>query len=180
VRLVVIALLAACEQAEQANEPSCKDVADNIAKLVQRAGDQPGDVGAMTVERCERDQWSVKKRKCLADAKRAADLADCGFGGHTVAPKLVITELSPREGDAEGGTYVAIKGRRFLKDGPRNAKVYFGSRQGQIVRFASDTEMIVQAPAGTPNETVDVLVIFDPGGQLSLKNAFKFVEKPPP
>ena len=28
-----------------------------------------------------------------------------------------------------------------------------------------------------PNEVVDVLIIFDPGGQLTIKKAFKFVDK---
>jgi hypothetical protein len=92
-------------------------------------------------------------------------------------PKLKVTDLSPTVGDSEGGTYVVIKGNRFVKDGPRNAKVYFGSRQAQIIRWQSDSELIVQAPGGKPEETVDVLVIFDPGGQLTIKKAFKFVDK---
>jgi hypothetical protein len=83
----------------------------------------------------------------------------------------------PVTGDIEGGTYVVIKGNRFMKDGPRNAKVYFGSRQGTVVRFQSDSELIVQAPGGKPDETVDVLVVFDPGGQMKIPNAFKFVDK---
>ena len=92
-------------------------------------------------------------------------------------PKLKVTDISPVSGDSEGGTYVVIKGNRFLKDGPRNAKVYFGSRQAQIIRWQSDSELIVQSPAGKPEETVDVLVIFDPGGQLTIKKAFKYVDK---
>ena len=92
-------------------------------------------------------------------------------------PKLKVTNLSPDKGDSDGGTYVVIKGNRFIKDGPRNAKVYFGSRQGSIVRFQSDSELIVQAPGGKVDEVVDVLVIFDPGGQLTIKKAFKFVDK---
>ena len=73
------------------------------------------------------------------------DMAGSGAG-------LGVTELSPAKGDAEGGTYVLIKGSDFLASGPRNAKVYFGSRQGTIVRFASDHELVVQAPGGKPNE----------------------------
>lgn len=92
-------------------------------------------------------------------------------------PKLKVTDLTPEKGDSEGGTYVVIKGNRFIKDGPRNAKVYFGSRQGTVVRFQSDSELIVQAPGGKPDEQVDVLVIFDPGGQLVIKKAFRFVDK---
>jgi hypothetical protein len=92
-------------------------------------------------------------------------------------PKLRISKLNPVEGDTEGGTFVRIQGNRFLKDGPRNAKVYFGSRQALIIRWQSDTELIVQTPPGKPEEQVDVLVIFDPGGQLTLKKAFKYIER---
>jgi hypothetical protein len=92
-------------------------------------------------------------------------------------PKLKVTGIEPEKGDVEGGTYVRIKGNRFIDDGPRNVKVYFGSRQGTVVRFASDSELIVEAPGGKPNEKVDVLIIFDPGGQLKIKDGFTFVEK---
>jgi hypothetical protein len=91
--------------------------------------------------------------------------------------KLKVTGLQPEKGDVDGGTYVRIKGNRFIADGPRNAKVYFGNRQGTVVRFASDSELIVEAPGGKPNETVDVLIIFDPGGQLKIASGFTFVEK---
>lgn len=93
--------------------------------------------------------------------------------------KLRVTGMDPAVGDALGGTYVLVKGRRFLADGPRNVKVYFGSHQGTVVRFQSDTELIVQAPGGKPNETVDVLLVFDPGGQIKLPQSFTFVDKQP-
>ena len=46
--------------------------------------------------------------------------------------KLKVTGIEPEKGDVEGGTYVRIKGNRFIADGARNAKVYFGSRQGTV------------------------------------------------
>ncbi len=50
------------------------------------------------------------------------------------------------------GQYVRVKGNEFTADGPRNVKVYFGKdnsmRQGTVVRFASDSELIVEAPGG--------------------------------
>lgn len=91
--------------------------------------------------------------------------------------KLKVTGIEPEKGDVEGGTYVRIKGNRFTADGPRNAKVYFGSRQGTVVRFASDSELIIEAPGGKPNEKVDVKIIFEPGGELTIKDHFTFVEK---
>ncbi|HUJ59172.1 MAG TPA: IPT/TIG domain-containing protein [Kofleriaceae bacterium] len=91
--------------------------------------------------------------------------------------KLKVTGIDPNVGDVEGGTFVRIKGNRFVADGARNAKVYFGSRQGTVVRFASDSELVVEAPGGKPNETVDLLVIFEPGGELKIPKAFTFKEK---
>ena len=91
--------------------------------------------------------------------------------------KLKVTGIEPAKGDVDGGTYVRIKGNRFLRDGARNAKVYFGSRQGTVIRFASDSELIVEAPGGKPDEVVDVLIIFEPGGELKIPKGFTFVEK---
>jgi len=109
-----------------------------------------------------------------ADA-RAADAAVV----EDDSDKLRVTGIDPPRGDMHGGTYVVIKGRRFIKDGPRNVKVYFGSRQGTVVRFVNDGELVVQAPGGKQDEVVDVLVVFDPGGQLGLPGAFTFVDKQP-
>ena len=95
---------------------------------------------------------------------------------------LKVTGIEPDKGDLEGGTYVRIKGNGFLVDAkgnsaPANAKVFFGSRQGEVIRFASSEELIVQAPGGKLNETVDVLIIFEGRGELKIPHAFTFVEK---
>src|SRR5437588_6352388 len=100
-------------------------------------------------------------------------LVACGSSDN----KLKVTGIEPEKGDVEGGTYVKIYGNRFIADGARNAKVYFGKRQGTVVRFASDSELVVEAPGGAPNETVDVLIIFEPGGELKIAKGFTFVEK---
>jgi hypothetical protein len=97
-----------------------------------------------------------------------------------VADPLDVTAVLPSHGDPDGGTYVLVKGRHFLADGARNTQVYFGSRAGEVVRFASDSELIVQAPGGTPGEVVDVLVVFDPGGERKLARAFTFADKSAP
>ncbi|HEY5921855.1 MAG TPA: IPT/TIG domain-containing protein [Kofleriaceae bacterium] len=100
-------------------------------------------------------------------------LAACG-GEDT---KLKVTGIEPEKGDVDGGTYVRIKGNRFIADGARNAKVYFGSRQGTVIRFASDKELIVEAPGGKQGEKVDVLIIFEPGGELKISKGFEFIDK---
>ena len=87
--------------------------------------------------------------------------------------KLKVTGVEPDKGDAEGGTFVRIRGNRFTADGARNAKIYFGSRQGTVNRFASDSEMIVVAPGGKANETVDLIVTFEPGGEIKIPKGFR-------
>jgi IPT/TIG domain len=98
--------------------------------------------------------------------------------------KLRVNGVEPETGDAEGGSYVRIFGNRFIADGARNAKVYFGSHLGTVVRFASDSELIVQSPGGKPGDIVDITVQFEPGGEIKIqkeayenKKGFQFVEK---
>ena len=43
-------------------------------------------------------------------------------------------------------------------------------------RFESDNVLIVEAPGGRPNDVVEVLIVFDPGGQIRIPKAFRFVE----
>jgi len=110
----------------------------------------------------------------------------CWYDGKRLdrATKLAVTSIEPGIGDPGGGTYVRILGSGFLADGARIAKVYFGSRQGQVVRFASDSELIVQAPTGKLGEVDDVLVMFEPGGEVKVpkdgyenKKGFTFEKK---
>jgi hypothetical protein len=96
---------------------------------------------------------------------------------------LTVTKLEPAKGDADGGTYVRMIGTSFLTDSNGKpaaalAKVYFGSRRGDVVRIVSDTELIVQAPGGKAGEVVDVLVLFESRGELKLPQAFTYVTKP--
>jgi hypothetical protein len=104
--------------------------------------------------------------------------AACGETDRT----LKVTGLEPDRGDINGDTHVIIKGNRFVADGPRKADVYFGTQQtgyrkGTVVRFASDKQLIVKAPGGKVGEVVDVLVMFEPGGQLRIPDAFTYVAK---
>jgi hypothetical protein len=91
--------------------------------------------------------------------------------------KLMVTGLDPEKGDAAGRTTVRIKGNRFTAEGPRTAKVYFGGRPAEVTGFENDNTLVVVAPGGKPNEVVDVLIVFDPGGQLKIAGGFRFVEK---
>lgn len=99
------------------------------------------------------------------------------FGCGDSDRRLRVTGLSKSAIDYEKGETLAISGNRFTADGPRTAKVFFGTQQGVVKRFNGDNELIVEAPGGKLNETVDVLVVFEPGGQLTIPKAIKYVAK---
>ncbi len=87
--------------------------------------------------------------------------------------------LEPNRGDFEGGTYVRITGHGFLDGGSAAAaKIYFGSVRGEVIRIASDTELIAQAPGGKVGDTVDVLLIFEGHGEMKIPRAFTYMTKP--
>jgi len=200
-RVVVIAwVVAACgSKKQEPPAPACDAIATALIASIPQQG-QAKELSKETIAalekiattRCTEDKWPADARRCIAKAKGSNENYECWRKHLTPAQQqtaerainaelekavgLRVTGLEPVTGDLEGGTYVVIKGGNFLNDGPRNAKVYFGSRQGTVVRFQSDTELIVQAPGGKRDETVDVLVIFEPGGQLKLPSAFTFVD----
>ncbi len=101
------------------------------------------------------------------------------FTGCSEDTQLRVTGIEPKEGDAAGGSYVRVLGNRFTKDGARSAKVYFGDRLAAPPSFRSDGEMVVQAPGGEVGKTVDVLIIFEPGGEKRVAKAFTYVEYKP-
>jgi hypothetical protein len=98
-------------------------------------------------------------------------------GGCKEDKKLKVTGLDPNTGEVAGGTRVIIKGNRFTKDGARNARVYFNNKPADVLGFRGDGELLVRAPGGELNQKVDVLIIFEPGGEITLKQAYQYVEK---
>ncbi len=114
----------------------------------------------------------MKGRALLAGAALWMAVAACGSNDG----KLKVTGLEPTSGDAMGGQIVFINGQNFLKT-TRTAKVYFGDQPGNVIRFKSDGELVVEAPGGKPDLTVDVLVVFEPGGEITIPKAYTFREK---
>jgi IPT/TIG domain len=90
--------------------------------------------------------------------------------------KLKVTSIEPTSGDTMGGQIVVISGQGFMKS-TRTAKVYFGDQQGNVIRFRSDGELIVEAPGGKADTSVDVLVVFEPGGEITIPKGYTFKEK---
>lgn len=118
-------------------------------------------------------------------ALAAALAATCLLGACSEDTKLKVTGIEPSKGDFAGGTRVVIKGNRFIKDGQRNAKVYFGDcatigdncKPARVLGFRGDSELLVQAPGGQIGDTVDVLIIFEPGGEITLKDKYTYVQE---
>jgi hypothetical protein len=157
---------------------ACKD-----AQCAQKVSD---DMTKWSVEltKKEKDPPQLTEAQQKRAAGLGAEMGNCmqtvmggAAGGAAPAAPLSVTGIDPPRGDVAGGTYVKLTGTSFIAEGARNVKVYFGSKQGTVIRFASDTELIVEAPGGKANETVDVLLVFDPGGEMKLPKAFTF-EKP--
>jgi hypothetical protein len=194
-RLLVLVVLASCEKSSSDPPPAPGDCSETAeAMLRDRERDFVRDaVFGVLLDRCREDRWNDGMHRCVATASGFEDVRRCAFEhlakdhadtldrelgkARKGRAALAITAIEPTTGDAEGGAMVAVTGTDFIASGPRNAKVYFGSRQGRIIRFQSDSKLIVEAPGGKPGETVDVLVIFDPGGELRIAKAFTFETK---
>jgi hypothetical protein len=185
--------------------PDCVTALAHAPDLLTDNAEQRDQLRTMLVGHCDADHWTVEARACIAQATSHDALHDCARHhltvdqhdrvGHDImaivgahpghhdqagqAGSLSVTSIEPDKGDVAGGTYVRVAGSDFLADGPRNLKIYFGSRQGTVVRFASDGELIAEALGGRDGETVDVLLIFEPGGELKLPHAFTFIDKTP-
>ena len=104
----------------------------------------------------------------------------CGLAACKDDPKLKVTGIEPREGNATGDSTVTIKGNRFVNDGPRTIKVYFGGKPGTVRGIPNDSEIIVQAPPGKVDDVVDVVITFDPGGMKKLEKAYRYIRRGAP
>jgi hypothetical protein len=182
--LLVVALLAGCGNRNSTPEPKKEFGCEQALRAASRNVAELQDAKHLgdAVAGCISDHWPADTRQCVATVRDKPDFVACMMRLDEQTKKLPakprrlgITGIEPNKGDAAGGTYVRITGDRFIADGARNAKVYFGSRQGTVVRFASDNELIVEAPGGNADETVDVLVIFEPGGEFKVPHGFTFV-----
>ncbi len=171
--------ICACKNADCA-----KDVSGEMTRWSQEMAAKTKRPPKMTeADQKRATEIGTRMGECMQKAMEMGGSYDSQRGGAhgngNVGGELRVTGIEPNRGDIEGGTYVRLQGTGFTADGPRNAKVYFGSRQGTVVRFASDSELIVEAPGGKENETVDVLVIFEPGGELKIPKGFTFTHRIP-
>ena len=110
-------------------------------------------------------------------ALAAFGAASCG--GKSAGPaapgstKLRVTALDPATGPAEGGQSITIHGEGFMAES-RAITVFFGDSQAQVIDVPSDTEVKIEAPAGPAGQAVDVMIAFEPGGEIKLPKGFTF------
>ena len=88
---------------------------------------------------------------------------------------LTITKLSRSKG-VEGDT-LTIYGTGFQKGGSRNVRVFFGDTKAHVLGFKGNEQLSVKIPGGIePGTTVDIKIVFEPGGVHTYKNAFTYVK----
>lgn len=90
-------------------------------------------------------------------------------GAHSVQ----VIEIEPRTGSPDGGDAITIKGEGFMTES-RTVTVFFGDAQAQVIDIPSDTEVKIQAPPGAAGTSVDVIITFDPGGEIKLPHGYTF------
>ena len=76
-RWLIVLVFACCGPAKQAEAPraapTCRDAITKSATLMRMSASIEPTVGM-----CERQQWSVDMRSCIAKATQQADLGECG------------------------------------------------------------------------------------------------------
>lgn len=89
--------------------------------------------------------------------------------------KLQVNRLSTASGMP--GDIVTIYGAGFQSDGTRDVRVFFEGKKAKVLRIQGDDEIKIEVPGGIDfGKTVDIKMIFEPGGEITLDKAFKYVE----
>lgn len=103
-------------------------------------------------------------------------LAGCGGkGGGANEPSganLKVTSIEPASA-APGGAPILVHGSGFMAES-RAIQVYLGDLPANVLSVDSDSDLQVEVPAGEAGKTVDVRLVFDPGGEITLPQAFTF------
>ena len=117
-------------------------------------------------------------------------VSDLAMAASECTRKLALQRVQlyaawPTGGEQTGGTLVTIRGSNLMTT-PRTAKVWFGTKEATGVRFATDRELVVEAPPQEAEGFVELRVQFDPGGTVTVPYGFTYrapqkpVKKPRP
>jgi hypothetical protein len=89
--------------------------------------------------------------------------------------KLQVNRLSRSSGVS--GDIVTFEGAGFQAGGAKDVRVYFDGHKAKVLRIQGNDEIKVEVPGGIElGKTVDIKMIFEPGGEITLEKAFKYVE----
>ena len=89
---------------------------------------------------------------------------------------LKIKRIEPKEGAFGGGDPVTIYGSGFQEGGAKSVDVYFGKKKAKVRGFEGSEKLLVEAPGGTVNTAVDVILIFGDSRKLEIKDAYKYID----
>jgi hypothetical protein len=109
----------------------------------------------------------------------SATLGAAGCGGKSGGAdepggaKLRVTSIEPATA-APATVPLLVHGSGFLAES-RTVQVYLGETPANVISIDSDTELQVEVPAGAPGAPVDVTLVFEPGGEIKLPQAFTFM-----
>jgi hypothetical protein len=89
--------------------------------------------------------------------------------------KLQVKGLSRTSGIP--GDVLTINGTGFQSKGAKDVRVYFEGRKAKVLRIQGNDEIKIEVPGGIDmGSTVDIKMVFEPGGEITLDKAFKYVE----
>ncbi len=96
-----------------------------------------------------------------------------GDGSGPSGARLTVTAIEPTTGAPVGGLPIVVHGEGFMAEA-RAIQVYFGDAPANVISVDSDSELQIEAPAGEAGVAVDVRLVFEPGGEVTLPRAFTF------
>lgn len=112
---------------------------------------------------------------CVFAITATLGVAGCGGkGGGASEPsggKLLVTSIEPTS--AAGGVPLHVHGSGFMSES-RAIQVYIGDQPANVLSVDSDSDLQVEVPPGEAGQTVDVKLVFEPGGEIKLARAFTF------
>lgn len=114
---------------------------------------------------------------CVFAITATLGVAGCGGkGGGANEPSgasLQVTSIEPTSAAPTGGVPLVVHGRGFMAES-RAIQVYIGDQPANVLSVDSDTDLQVEVPPGEAGKTVDVKLVFEPGGEIKLARAFTF------
>lgn len=88
--------------------------------------------------------------------------------------ELRIEKISPKEGPPFGDEVVHIYGNGFQQGQAKNVQIFFDDTPASKVSIVSDDEIAVRTPSGAEGDTVDILILFEDGGEKRIKDAYTY------